>query len=185
MAHPLRPTSPRSYSVKLDPERPIEAPSHAPGAASVPSTTRPALCVRRALSADTLPAMKITGAYTESLLKAASIQRARAAGVATPRPAATSVEARAAGVRDVATVQGVSFLTPSRAADAAVPAEAAARIERIVAATVPGRVDFDDASFLNSGSLSVGGGLSIYSRPSDRNAAATGVSVGRALDIQG
>lgn len=135
--------------------------------------------------------MKITGAYSEALLKAASVQRARAAGIApgaAPRPSPASVEARAAEVRDVASVGGVggvSFLTPSRPLDAALPSDAAARIDRIVGATVPGRVDFDDASFLSAGSLSVGGALSMYSRPGDRNAAATGVSVGRSLDIQG
>lgn len=132
--------------------------------------------------------MKITGASSEALLKAASVQRARAAGIApgaAPRPSPASVEARAAEVRDVASVGGVSFLTPSRPLDAALPSDAAARIDRIVGATVPGRVDFDDASFLSAGSLSVGGALSMYSRPGDRNAAATGVSVGRSLDIQG
>lgn len=133
--------------------------------------------------------MKITGGYSEIPLHAASVQRARAAGLpVAPRPAAAtppSLDARAAAVRDVATLRPAEAIAPTQRAEA--PA-AASRLERLVAATVPGRMDFDDPRVTSATSLTTGAGggaFSMYTRPGDKNAAATAVSVGRSLDIQG
>jgi len=50
--------------------------------------------------------------------------------------------------------------------------------ERLVANVVPGRVEFDHTG-------AAGQGLSIYAGPGDRNAAATGVALGRVIDVSG
>lgn len=52
--------------------------------------------------------------------------------------------------------------------------------QRLVAAVVPGRVDF-------SGSAPQPGGapLAFYRHPADRNAAAVNVQIGRSLDVSG
>lgn len=50
---------------------------------------------------------------------------------------------------------------------------------RIVAATVPGRVNFSGAEPAPSGPA-----LAFYRHPADKNAAATSISAGRTLDIQ-
>lgn len=135
--------------------------------------------------------MKITGAPTDALLKAASIQRARAAGLASAPDAnavraAASLDARAARIQDVASITPAPrAATPAAPGPAPDPGDAARRLERIVSAVVPGRVDFDDARVSSASSLTVGGAYALYTRPSDKNAAATAVSVGRSLDITG
>ncbi|MCC6676637.1 MAG: hypothetical protein IT436_05790 [Phycisphaerales bacterium] len=57
------------------------------------------------------------------------------------------------------------------------------RIASLVAARVPGTIDFTVA---DGGILAPGeaGALQLHRRPADLNAAATGVSVGRSLDLQ-
>lgn len=77
--------------------------------------------------------------------------------------------ARAYGVR-----------APAPAAPAAKPESALSPMiaERLVAGVVPGRVDFDapagpDRSF------------ELYRHPADRNIAATGVGLGRVVDVSG
>lgn len=52
--------------------------------------------------------------------------------------------------------------------------------QRLVAAVVPGRVDFSGAQAQPSS-----GTLPMYRHPADRNAAATGVVLGKSLDITG
>lgn len=52
--------------------------------------------------------------------------------------------------------------------------------QRLVAAVVPGKIDFSGAT-PRVGSES----LPLYRHPADRNVAATGVALGRSLDIQG
>ena len=153
------------------------------------------MCAHPDRAADTLPAMKITGAPTDALLKAASIQRARAAGLASAPDAnavraAASLDARAARIQDVASITPATrTATPAASVSAPGPdpdpGDAARRLERIVSAVVPGRVDFDDARVSSASSLTVGGAYALYTRPSDKNAAATAVSVGRSLDITG
>jgi len=57
-------------------------------------------------------------------------------------------------------------------------------LQRLVAGIVPGGVAFDPSG--NARPSGAGGGaLPFYRHPADRNAAATAVSVGRSLDIQG
>ncbi|CAG0968997.1 hypothetical protein PHYC_01138 [Phycisphaerales bacterium] len=54
------------------------------------------------------------------------------------------------------------------------------RVSGLVGAKVPGGVDF-----LASGSAPSSGALPMYRHPADKNAAATGVDLGRRLDLQG
>ncbi|MCW5754198.1 MAG: hypothetical protein KIT24_05745 [Phycisphaeraceae bacterium] len=53
-------------------------------------------------------------------------------------------------------------------------------VARLVAATVPGRVDFSGDEPRPSRDV-----LSMYRHPADRNAAATGIQAGRMLDVKG
>ncbi len=55
------------------------------------------------------------------------------------------------------------------------------QIRRLVGGIVPGAVNFDDATGQPAPSRS--GALALYRHPTDRNVAATGVHVGRALDV--
>lgn len=50
----------------------------------------------------------------------------------------------------------------------------------LIAGVVPGRVDFSGAT-----AQPAGGALHIYTHPADRNAAATGVALGRSVDLSG
>lgn len=60
------------------------------------------------------------------------------------------------------------------------PKPAAVRpVSRLVGAVVSGRVDFSGADGPRPGAP-----LSMYTRPADKNAAATGVSAGRFLDAE-
>jgi len=52
-------------------------------------------------------------------------------------------------------------------------------IARLVAAAVPGGVEFS-----GDGPVASPGALSLYRHPADRNVAATGVVVGRSLDVE-
>ena len=92
-----------------------------------------------------------------------------------PRVAGGDVDARAA-----ARLDSFYFTTPPRTTLPTGPAPAAA--SRMVAATVPGRVDFfADASDPSASSALA---LPMYRHPADRNAAATGVNAGRVLDVE-
>lgn len=55
-------------------------------------------------------------------------------------------------------------------------------LSRLVAGVVSGRVEFDENGVAKVGA---GDALSMYRRPADRNAAATGVSAGRLIDVRG
>ena len=60
---------------------------------------------------------------------------------------------------------------------------------RLVAAVVPGKVDFDAPQ--TAGTVGGAGGagvdrtMQLYRHPADRNIAATGVTLGRAIDVSG
>ena len=56
-----------------------------------------------------------------------------------------------------------------------------ANVQRLVAGVVPGGISFDAAG----GARPTGTALPFYRHPADKNAAATAVSVGRSLDVQG
>lgn len=58
------------------------------------------------------------------------------------------------------------------------------RIRPLVAATVPGKIDFS-ASSPQQTSVSSGGAMPMYRHPYDKNAAATGVASGKAIDVTG
>lgn len=128
---------------------------------------------REGAFADTLPRVKIAGTNSDML--------ARAYGVGSPaapaRPATPSIESRAARVSDSASI--ASLRSPDVAARVSA-ATGTAGLERLVAASVPGRVDFDAPSV----SLSAPGNYTMHGRPADRNAAAVAIQTGRALDLQ-
>lgn len=92
-------------------------------------------------------------------------------------------------VQPVAKSQAVSSaaLPASSATSPASSATSAAtsvrRADSLAAATVPGKVSFDAAPAATRPEAF--SPLQMYSRPSDRNAVATAVAVGRTLDIQG
>lgn len=72
---------------------------------------------------------------------------------------------------------------PSARVAAPASVKAAAKIEpssRLVAATVPGKVDFR-ADVPQPGSVA----LPMYRHPADKNQAATAIQLGRSLDISG
>ncbi|MCC6284028.1 MAG: hypothetical protein IT439_01815 [Phycisphaerales bacterium] len=87
----------------------------------------------------------------------------------------------------VARAYGLAAARPAQVRSAPVnpaPGTAPARnpdaIDRLVAAVVPGRVDFSGESPRPASAMP-----SLYRHPADRNAAATGVAAGRAIDVQG
>lgn len=104
------------------------------------------------------------------LARAYNLSSAKApAQVSQAQPSGAPADVRApARVQDV---PGVSLSSQS---------PASASINRLVAAVVPGRVDF-------SGDIPRPGAseLAFYRHPADKNAAATGVQVGRSLDVSG
>lgn len=55
-----------------------------------------------------------------------------------------------------------------------------ARIRPLVAATVPGKIDFSA-----NAPQQTGGAMPMYRHPYDKNAAATGVASGKAIDVTG
>ena len=61
--------------------------------------------------------------------------------------------------------------------------ETLARIRPLVGAMVPGSIDFSASVPQQSSGL--GGGLAMYRHPYDKNAAATGVESGKAIDVTG
>lgn len=76
--------------------------------------------------------------------------------------------------------------TGAVAAAGAAPGKLPSAAQKLVAAVVPGKVDFSGDTPVQ---VSGGGGgtsaLSMYRHPADRNAAATAVSIGKSLDVSG
>jgi hypothetical protein len=60
------------------------------------------------------------------------------------------------------------------------PAQRQEGVGRLVAAVVDGRIDFGGVEPVQDGAA-----LAMYRHPADKNAAATGVSAGRMLDVTG
>ncbi len=58
-------------------------------------------------------------------------------------------------------------------------------VQRLVAATVPGKIDFIVGANGASTPMPATGALPMYRNPADKNAAAVGVEAGRMLDIEG
>lgn len=92
---------------------------------------------------------------------------ARAYGVAMPK---TSPALRAQAANS----------TPDTARDSARDPANDARVRSLVAARVPGRVDFDAPAPHRSA-----GTLQMYRHPADKNAAAVAVDLGTRLDVRG
>lgn len=108
--------------------------------------------------------------------QAALLARMYGAGAAAP--------ARAAGVANV--VAKVGPVQKAAPVDKAEVKGRAPAVNTLVAAVVPGKVDFSGETPSQSQSqLGAGGTYQMYRRPSDKMEAATVVSLGRALDVQG
>ncbi len=91
-----------------------------------------------------------------------------------------------AGAQAAPATQGVQSAPSASQVRGAGEAGPAAKLptaaQRLVGATVPGRVDFsgDKPAQVAGGST-----LAMYTRPADKNAAATAVTIGRSLDVRG
>jgi hypothetical protein len=87
-------------------------------------------------------------------------------------------------VQNAQAPDGPLSLGSVREGERAQPTQAAAndlsRVRRLVAGVVPGGIDFREG-----GPVATGSSLTIYRHPADRNAAATGVTLGKGLDICG
>lgn len=117
--------------------------------------------------------MKIVGTNSHLLARAYGVP----SPAVPPRPSTPSLESRAARVSDSANLGSIRAPEVAARVSQAAPG---VNLERLVAATVPGRVDFDSQTV----SLSAPGNYTMHGRPADRNAAAVAVQTGRALDLQ-
>lgn len=115
--------------------------------------------------------MQINGSNQAALL-------ARMYGAGATAPARSTAQASVAGK-----------VGPSRPAAPVDKTEVKGRapaLNTLVAAVVPGKVDFSgDFAKPTSSALGAGGTYQMFRRPSDKMEAATGVSLGRGLDVQG
>lgn len=108
--------------------------------------------------------------------QAALLARMYGTGIAAP--------ARAAG--QAAVVAKVGPTQPAAPVDKAEVKGRAPAVNALVAGVVPGKVDFSGETAKPSGSqLGAGGTYQMYRRPTDKMEAATVVSLGRGLDVQG
>jgi hypothetical protein len=115
--------------------------------------------------------MQITGNNQASLLA-----RMYGNGAATP----------ASNVNASSVVGRVGPAKPAAPVDKAEVKGRAPAMNALVAAVVPGKVDFSGETAAPSKSaLGAGGTYQMYRRPTDKMEAATVVSVGRGLDVQG
>ena len=123
------------------------------------------------ISSDSL---RLTGAVPAGRAAAASrVMTVRPIAQA-PRVVTSDVEMRASAVSRLDTFQF------SRAAVIAPAAAATSGASRMVAASVPGTVNFHADAPAHSTSA-----LPMYHHPADRNSAATMVNAGRVLDVEG
>ena len=120
---------------------------------------------------------------------------ARAYGVSVSRPVATAPEVQApADLRARPSIErqdAAPGAAPAQRVEAAAPTEPLARIERtaapgkvhqLIAGAVPGAVTFD-GSFTPIPSQSPS--LKLYTRAADTIEAATGIQLGRTIDVRG
>jgi len=85
-----------------------------------------------------------------------------------------------------AVVGKVGPAQPSAPVDKAEVKTRAPAVNALVAAVVPGKVDFSgEVAKPTTTALGAGGTYQMYRRPTDRMEAAIAVSVGRGLDVQG
>ena len=95
-------------------------------------------------------------------------------GVNKVKPLQSTSDVRAAGVArdsmDVAQIQNTAQTSAARSRI----------VSKLVAATVPGTIDFS-----TSGAPTQNTSIPLYKHPADKNAAATGVWSGRAIDVEG
>jgi hypothetical protein len=123
------------------------------------------------------PASGPSGSIPFRVAQAYNVQAGSAAGRLSAAPAARSVAPPA---------QRVS-VPPAVPAPAQAPAQAVDRApaQRLVAAVVPGAVDFSADSPRPTARDSANARLPMYRHPADKNAVATSILVGRRLDISG
>ena len=97
-----------------------------------------------------------------------------------PPPSIPFHLARAYGVEPARRVDAPAPIVEAKPADGRSRTPRGA--ERLVAAVVPGGIDFDAPA----GPRPTGGAsIPMYRHPADRNAAATGVDAGRVIDVRG
>jgi hypothetical protein len=80
---------------------------------------------------------------------------------------------------------GAGNIPPTSQVQAAATGPAAklpSAAQKLVGATVAGRVDFSGDK---PAQVTGGAAFALYTRPADKNAAATAVSIGRSLDVRG
>lgn len=100
---------------------------------------------------------------------------------AAPGGAASVGSARAATLRRVDTLVGEARIDIA----AKIGPASSSKTEALVAAKVPGRVDFASTGSAGERAASAGAPMPFYRAPSDRNEAATAIMIGRGLDITG
>lgn len=98
----------------------------------------------------------------------------------------SSASVPAASVSGPSVVAKVGPSKPAAPVDKVEVKGRAPALNTLVAAVVPGKVDFSgDTAVQSRNALGVGGTYQMYRRPTDKMEAATVVSVGRGLDVQG
>ncbi len=88
--------------------------------------------------------------------------------------------ARAYGLQNARAASGVRPVQQTSEVKAPAQAALPSAAQKLVAAVVPGRVDFSGPVAQPSA-----GSLAFYRHPADKNAAATSVTLGKSLDISG
>jgi len=92
----------------------------------------------------------------------------------------------AAAVRPTSQTPVVARVGPAAPADKVEAKGRSPAVSALVAGVVPGKVDFSgETASASNPALGAGGTYQMYRRPTDKMEAATVVSLGRALDVQG
>lgn len=117
-----------------------------------------------------------------NLASGAAAYLARTYGVGGGKPASPAASAFSGVIAKVAPAAPVAPTEQTRAIEAATAARAqpSGKLDHLVAAVVPGKVDFSGDTARPTGPV-----LPFYSRPTDRNETATVLSLGKRLDISG
>lgn len=98
-----------------------------------------------------------------------------------PAPAVAPQPALAASpIQPSKPAQRTQAVAGARIATPEIPVDTSRRLSALVAARVPGQIDFSA-----SGQPVAAGALPLYRHPADKNAAATALSAGRSLDVTG
>ncbi|MFT3686560.1 MAG: hypothetical protein QM783_16860 [Phycisphaerales bacterium] len=88
--------------------------------------------------------------------------------------------------RQAGVVAKIAPTVPAAPADKVEVKQRAPALDALVGAVVPGKVEFSgDTAKPSQAGLGAGGTYQMFRRPTDRMEAATAVSVGRRIDVQG